>query len=86
MHRVERPNAEAERPASGRTVRSLELDRPFGRQILNSHAVPTPETLARLCYAPHELWMVLQLIASASRLVIRPEIEGVTVFSPAASF
>ena len=35
---------------------------PSGRQILESHTVPAPETLARLCYSPQELGMVLQSI------------------------
>ena len=34
----------------------------LGRQILESHTVPAPEALARLCYSPQELGMVLQSI------------------------
>jgi len=41
---------------------SLLLDRPLGRQILESDTPPAPETLARLCYAPQKLGMVLHPI------------------------
>jgi hypothetical protein len=44
-----------------------------GRQILNSHTVPTPETLARLCYAPQELWMMLQSIVKPVVLVLEAD-------------
>ena len=41
---------------------SLLLDRPLGRQILESDTAPAPEPLARLYYSPQKLGMVLQPI------------------------